>query len=129
MAATQQSLISLFNSAGMSGEDQRDEGMERVLRKRAAQIYKGHLEAALFTFPVGWRFTAENLTAVAGRPPVEVHYNAVGAIISGMGKRGLIRKTGRMLRAQRAVMHATELAEWELVKYPERNPERYECKQ
>lgn len=109
----------IFAPAG-TGPELRDEAMQKTLAKKAAQVYKGHLEAALLSFRPGDLFTVEQLTAIAGRPPAEVHYNAVGAIISGMAKRRLIEKTGRMKHAQRPIMHATELAEWRLLKYAER---------
>lgn len=107
-----------------TGDERKENAMAAVLGKKPSQIYKGHLEAALFQFPPRSRFTVEQLTGFAGRPPEGVHYNAVGAIVNGMATRGLIRKTGRMVKASRPGMHATELAEWELVKYPERGESR-----
>lgn len=104
--------------ADLTGDERKESALAGVLRKTPAQIYKGHLEAALFQFPLFSRFTVEQLTGFAGRPPAGVHFNAVGAIVNGMAVRGLIRKTGRMVKASRPGMHATELAEWELVKYP-----------
>ncbi len=103
-----------------TGEERKEEAMAAVVEKRPAQIYKEHLESALFAFAHGSRFTVEQLTGIIGRPPEGVHYNAVGAIVNGMATRGLIRKTGRMVKSIRPGMHATEIAEWELVKYPER---------
>ena len=104
-----------------TGDERKAQAMDAVISKSPAQIYKGHLESALFEFPPRSRFTVEQLTGIVGRPPEGVHYNAVGAIINGMATRGLIRKTGRMVKAIRPGMHATEIAEWELVKYPERS--------
>ncbi len=107
----------IFAAAG-TGPQLRDEGMQKALAKKAAQIYKGNLESALFSFQVNDTFTVEQLTGIIGRPPEGVHFNSVGAIVAGMAKRGLIEKTGRMKHAQRPGMHATELAEWRLLKYP-----------
>src|SRR5437588_116053 len=109
----------IFAAAG-TGPQLRDAAMQKVLAKKPSQIYKGHLEWALFSFTVGSLFTVEQLTAIAGRPPEGVHFNSVGAIVRGMATRGLIEKTGRMIQATRSIMHATELAEWRLLKYPER---------
>jgi len=109
----------IFAPAG-TGPQLRDEGMSKVLAKKAAQNYKGTLEHALLSFKVGDTFTVEQLTGIVGRPPEGVHFNSVGAIIAGMAKRGLIEKTGHTKHAQRPIMHATELAEWRLVKFPER---------
>src|SRR5438105_4045576 len=84
----------IFAAAG-TGPQLRDEATQKVLAKKAAQLYKGHLEFALFSFRVNDTFTIENLTAIVGRPPEGVHFNSVGAIVRGMATRGLIEKTGR----------------------------------
>lgn len=112
--------LGVIFAAARTGPQLRDEAMMKVLAKRDAQLYKGRLEFALFSFRVNDTFTVENLTGIVGRPPETVHFNATGAIVRGMATRGLIEKTGRMIQATRAIMHATELAEWRLLKYPER---------
>jgi hypothetical protein len=104
----------------LTGEERKQAALAAVVEKSPAQTYKENLESALFSFAHGARFTAEQLTGIIGRPPEGVHFNAVGAIVNGMATRGLIRKTGRMVKSIRPGMHSTELAEWELVKYPER---------
>lgn len=100
-----------------TGSELRDEAMESVLKAKAARDYRDLLIETLKLFPVRSLITIEQLTGEAGRPPANVHYNAVGAIVAGMAKRGLIEKTGRMIQAQRPKMHATELAEWRVLKY------------
>lgn len=110
----------IFKSTG-TGEQLKQEGMEKVLAKRAAKIYKGHMEDALLNFKIGDVFTAETLRGLAGRPPEGVHYNSAGAIISGMAKRGLIERTNlKPAKSQRPIAHANLLPFWRLVRYAER---------
>lgn len=100
----------------ITGEELKDQAMHAVL-DHTEPSYKSLLEGALLSFPAGRRITVEDLTRVVGRPPAGTHFNAVGAIVNAMARRGLIRKTGRMIKAERPGMHATELAEWEVVKF------------
>ena len=100
----------------VAGEELKEEGMRAVL-DATPEPYKLRIQHALLSFPLFHRITVEDLTHIAGRPPEGTHFNAVGAIINGLAKRGFIRKTGRMVKAQRPGMHATELAEWEVLKW------------
>lgn len=108
---------SIFAGNPVTGDELKDEGMSKALKKEAAQLYRDHFVEALKTFPVRFRLTAEQLTAIAGRPPEGVSDNAVGAIMAGMSKRGLIRKTGKMLKPGRKERHSNLLPEWIVVRY------------
>lgn len=107
-----------FGSQPETGADLKAEGMDSAMKPKPSKVYQGRLEDALLHFKVRDTFTVEQLTGIAGRPEIwGAHFNSVGAIVNGMAKRGLIEKTGRMVQAQRPNMHATELAQWRLVKY------------
>lgn len=97
----------------ITGEELKEQGMARAVQA-VSPTYRALLQDALLLFPIGRRITAEHLTKIAGRPPDD-RFNSVGGIVAGMAKRGLLRKTGRMIKAERPGMHATELAEWEVI--------------
>ncbi len=60
----------------------------------------------------GVLFTSEDITAEVGLP-TSGSPSAVGARMTAAAKRGLIRKTGRMLKAERPNQHAALLTEWQ----------------
>lgn len=94
----------------LTGEQRKESAFETVLislpeeyRQRFGEIVKG--------LPTGYKFTVENITQIIGRPP-DGKSNAVGPLISGCARKGLIKRTGFMRKAQRPGMNATELSEW-----------------
>ena len=107
----------IFSGQPITGEELKEEGIAKVKRKEETRKYGAHLQDALKCFPPRSRITVEQLTGIVGRPPEGVSPNAVGAIIHGMAKRGLIRKTGRMIKCIRKERHAGECPEWEIVSY------------
>lgn len=92
------------------GERRKQDGMDRVLFGLSDE-YRIKFCAVVEGLPKGHEFTVENITEIVGRPP-EGKSNAVGALISGCGRRGLIRRTGRMIKAKRPSSNSTELSEW-----------------
>jgi hypothetical protein len=56
-------------------------------------------------------FTSEDATAITGLPPAGSP-SAVGARMTAAAKRGIIRKTGRYVKAERPNQHAAVIAEW-----------------
>lgn len=56
-------------------------------------------------------FTSEHVTAQVGLPP-SGSPSAVGARMTAAAKRNKIRKTGRMVKAERPNQHAAMLTEW-----------------
>lgn len=104
-------LLELIEERERSGRELRDEAFSRVL-SNTPEDYKRAFADAVARFPAGRTFTVEDVTEVVGRPPEGTHYNAVGAIVSGLARRGFMVSTGRMVNAARPGMHATKLAEW-----------------
>lgn len=110
--------LDLFSGPQVTGEELKKEGMNKSLSTKPSHIYRDRLIEALKLFPVRSRITVEQLTGTIGRPELfGATCNCVGAIINGMSKRGLIRKTGRMIKPDRKERHCTEIAEWEILKY------------
>lgn len=107
----------IFSGPPVTGEELKEEGMSAVMRKKAARQYRDMLVDALKVFPVGSRITIDRLTAIVGRPPEGMSTGVIGAAVNFMGKKGLIRKTGRMIKSERKERHANESAEWEVVSY------------
>jgi hypothetical protein len=110
-------LGQIFSGAPLTGDDLKEEGMSKALRKKASQQYRLDVVAALRCFPIRSRITVDRLTGIAGRPPAEVNPNAVGAIIASLAKQGMIRKTGRMVKSERKERHSGEAAEWEICSF------------
>ncbi len=108
---------SIFKGPVPTGDDLKEEGMAKAMRKKASQQYKLDIIAALKCFPVRSRITVDRLTGIAGRPPQDISPNALGAIVAGIAKQGMIRKTGRMVKSERKERHSNESAEWEIVSY------------
>lgn len=109
--------VGIFSGLPITGDELKEQGMQATLSKKPSQIYRDRLTEALKVFPVRSRISADQLTGIVGRPPEGVHPSAVGAIINGMAKRGLIRKTGKPIKTARKERHSGENAEWEVVKY------------
>jgi hypothetical protein len=91
----------------------RDVGMALALLgsptwSEAARVAIDHLAAS------GRRFTSDDLVALVGlpRPSEPNRNNAVGAVLSGAARRGVIRRTGDH-NATRPLSHARRLTVWE----------------
>jgi len=107
----------IFAGRALTGQELKEEGMSKVTRKKQARIYRDQLIEGLRGFPLGSRITSENLTAFVGRPPEGVNPSAVGPAFNYMAKAGMIRKTGRWIKARRKERHACELPEWLVLAY------------
>src|SRR5258708_913684 len=108
-------LGSIFSGKPLTGDDLKEEGISKVMRKELARKYRDQIIEALKIFPVRSRITVDRLTGFVGMPPKELNPNCIGAIIAGMAKQGMIRKTGRMVKSERRYRHANASAEWEMV--------------
>lgn len=108
---------SIFSGPPITGDELKEEGMTKVMRKEVSRLYGAHLREALKIFPIRSLITADKLTAIVGRPPKGVSDNAVGAIIAGIAKQGMIEKTGRMVKSMRKETHSREVAEWRIVSF------------
>lgn len=61
-------------------------------------------------------FTSEDVVAMVGLPRIDTgkdRNNAVGAVMSGAARRGVIVRTGQMRRAHRSTSHAALLTVWQ----------------
>lgn len=96
----------------MNGTEARDSGMRSVLG-HTSEEFKDRLIRRVEGFPSGYRFTMDRVVDTLGGRPEGVHPNAIGAITFSMAKRNLIRRTGVMLKAERASLHRTDMPEWE----------------
>lgn len=90
----------------------RDEGMKAVLERTAAE-FKQKLIGRVEGFPTGYRFTMDRVVDEIGGRPAGVHQNSIGALTFSLAKRGLMKRTGVMKKAERASLHRTDMPEWE----------------
>lgn len=90
-----------------SGQKLKDDGIKKAL-SHVPDDYRSVFErtALSFTQP----FTSEDVILKIGMPPS--HSSAVGAMINGLAKRGLIRKTGQYVKSSRPSCHAAIMALW-----------------
>ena len=93
------------------GTKERDRGMRSVL-DHTSDEFKDRLFRRVEGFPKGYRFTIDRIVDELGGRPSDVHPNAIGAITFSMAKRNLIKRTGVMLKAERASLHRTDMPEW-----------------
>jgi hypothetical protein len=95
-----------------SGDDLRDAGIAAVLASTDLE-WRVAAERQLEDLArSGERFTSEDLTRVVGVPPSP---NAVGAVVNGAARRGLIRPVG-FTNATRPSQHSATLRVWEGVR-------------
>lgn len=116
MSATFPLFDSLFSGkpapkGRLTGEDLRNSGFESVLAN-TPDDWKQKLINRVTGFPVGYRFTIDRVVDDLGGRPSEIHPNSIGAITFSMVKKGLIRRTGVMKKAERASLHRTDMPEW-----------------
>lgn len=84
--------------------------------ENARAEYKAKFYSALIELAVsGEPFTSEDIIEMIGLPRTQIQANrnnAVGALMNGAARRGLIRKTGMRVLSTRPRSHGAELAEW-----------------
>lgn len=95
----------------LTGEQLRDSGMASVIN-HTPEVYKARFIEAVKKFPRGHLFTVEDVREIAGNPPPETHYNAMGGLMRSVAGMGLIRRTHERRKAKRPSLHASELAVW-----------------
>ena len=96
------------------GRALRDHGTTLALE--AQKEWRTRAERWLACLPVGTRFTADDLVPDVGLPTGDVGMNkniAVGAWVSGMSRRRLIRKVG-YANGTRTSGHASVLVIWQV---------------
>jgi hypothetical protein len=100
-----------LNFERLTGDDLKRNGMNSVL-SHTPDAYKIAFVAAVARMPKGTKLTTEDVRAVAGDPPPEVHYNCMGGLMTRAARQGLIRRTNQMVKAKRPSLHSSLLSEW-----------------
>jgi hypothetical protein len=94
----------------------KEDGMARALQPDDINEWKMRFRRAVVVLASeGEPFTSESAIDMVGLPRVEIRKdanNAVGAMMNGMAKRGIIRKTGRHVLSKRPTSNGAELNEW-----------------
>lgn len=98
----------------LTGEELKASGMESVLEHTPLE-YKEKFIGTIEGFARGYCFTAEDVRALVGDPPEEVHYNCFGSLMRRAAMLKLIVKTPERRKARRASLHSSELAVWRRV--------------
>lgn len=93
-----------------AGAALRDEGIARVTNNTPEAYQDRFLQELNRLVREGYQFTSEDITATIGMPPN--HPNAVGAILNGATKSGLIRRVG-YVQSVRPRSHAAVISLWE----------------
>jgi hypothetical protein len=101
---------------GDEGEQRKEEGMEKALSNTSTSEWQEAAKLWLWRLPAGRTFTAEDLVDAVGLPVGEESAgknNAVGALMNGIAKRGVIRNTSDYTKAKRPASHGRVIAVWE----------------
>ena len=104
--------------AARSATSSKEAGQEAALASHAAKLWKSEFQAVVEKMPVARRFTSEDVTAVCGLPTGRVTYNgnnAVGAMMTALARKGIIRKTSIRVPSRRKHAHGAELIVWERI--------------
>ncbi len=108
----------IFAGKAPTGDDLKEEGMAKSLVKKANRHYRDVLVETLKLFAVGSIITSEKLTGIVGRPESFGATNScVGSSFNFMASKGLIERTGRMVKPLRKERHSNLIPEWEVRKY------------
>ena len=98
------------------GLELKEIGMAQARQARDVQQWKAQFIAAATELAGrGWTFTSEDVVERVGLPRDDAGMNAnnaVGAVMNGLAKRGVIRKTAERRKSHRASSHGRELAVW-----------------
>lgn len=96
------------------GKQKKEDGMSHALSIHEAW-QESFREAIRQLADTDRPFTSEDAVAICGLPTGEVglhRNNAVGAMMSGLAKQKVIKKTGKHILSRRSVSHATEINTW-----------------
>ena len=91
------------------------EGLQFALVGVEEAYQRRFVEYVLVLCRAGRRFTSEDVTGAVGLPRAQGtnKNNAVGALMAALAARGVIRKTGRLVRAVSSQANGRELREWQ----------------
>jgi len=93
----------------------KDAGMALALTKDGIEGWKDAFRDWVEALPPGAAVTSEDILAAVGLPTGEVGMNAnnaVGAMVNGLARRGILRKSATRVRSRRRSSHAAELVLW-----------------
>lgn len=99
-----------------AGLEEKRVGMALALQPDRIADWKSNFRAYVTNSRPGERMTSEDVIAVVGLPTGEVSKdanNAVGAMMNGLAKRGILRKTSLRVPSRRKSSHGAELIVWE----------------
>ena len=98
-----------------SGVELKEEGMRYAREAGDVQRWRAAFTASVEALARrGTPFTSEDVTALVGLPrdSQQNRNSAVGAMMNGLAKRGIIRKTGQRVKSAYPQSHAREILEW-----------------
>lgn len=93
----------------------KEEALARVERNADAAWYEAAREACLSVAQMRPTFTSDDIWKTLEWRGVATHEpKAMGAVLNGLARAGLIRKTGRYVQTTRPQAHKRDIAEWTL---------------
>ena len=98
-----------------SGVELKEEGMRYAREAGDVQRWRAAFTASVEALARrGEPFTSEDVTALVGLPrdSQQNRNSAVGAMMNGLAKRGIIRKTGQRVKSAYPQSHAREILQW-----------------
>lgn len=93
----------------------KEEGMALALTKEGIEGWKDAFRDYVESRPAGQVMTSEDILAAVGLPTGKVGMNlnnSVGAMVNGLARRGILRKSSVRVRSRRRSSHAAELVVW-----------------
>ena len=107
---------SLFDDPSSHGETLKEEGMARALNKKGLEEWQERVRVWAWHLDAGQRIVANDIIEMFGTPSGGTESNknnAVGAIMNGLAKKGVLRKTGEYAKSSRPERHGAIVAVWE----------------
>ena len=107
--------LALWDVAQPSGVEVKEEGMRYAREAGDVQRWRrAFAEQVEALARRGEPFTSEDVTALVGLPrdSQQNRNSAVGAMMNGLAKRGIIRKTGQRVKSAYPQSHAREILQW-----------------
>ncbi len=99
----------------LAGLKNKEEGMAKATSHAHAE-WKDEFRQAVRDLAATYvPFTSEDVLSETGLPSGQIGKdmnNAVGALMNGQARQGVMRKTGRRVLSRRPSSHAAELTEW-----------------
>ena len=93
----------------------KERGMKQALKPDVLAAWKDEFRAYISSMPHDSEFTSEDVVDAVGLPSGDVRMNAnnaVGAMMNGLARKGVIAKTGLHVQSKRPSSHGAELILW-----------------